>query len=578
MALSNRTIEILLKVNDKATKSVRRLQKSFVKLGKVAKRSLKGISKTFGFLLRKIKSVAKGIAVATTAAAAGFFALAKSIVGTAAQFETYNATLKVVMGSQKKATKAMGWLREMAKKSPYTIDKLTEAFVKLTAYGIEPTKVMTTLGDTASAMGRDIEAAVLALANAQTGEFETLKAFGITAVELTRKNAKALGATLEDVGRTALTFTDSIGKQQIKIIDRTNRAIITSTIMSIWNEKYAGAQKERVATFVGLTSNIADAWIQFKNAVGKALLPHINKWLDVLLKKLEVWAEDGTLKGWGDMIAGVLNNTVAWLAGFVASFKEAFEKIGMNFFGFQSDIEGSEEAGRKFGEKMQEIFKKIKKVITEWWVVGVKPIWDKFVTAMKNEKFWAEVKLNLEKVGDAFVTLANAIKTVHGWWQKVASLKGSVTLEDRMGKEYAKRVQDKLGQGQFSNGGNVEEENTPENKNQNNGKRFGQSLFDQATGKASGGGVYGNKPILVGERGAEIFIPSTAGRVTANDQIGGGQTVNIFTNATAHGINNALGSRMDVAKRGQRIGLRVSHGLGQGQFSNASGLRTRGAW
>ena len=558
MALSNRTIEILLKVNDKATKSVRRLQKSFVKLRKVAKRSLKGISKTFGFLLRKIKTVAKGIAVATTAAAVGFFALAKSIVSTGAQFETYNATLKVIMGSQKKATKAMGWLREMAKTTPYTIDKLTEAFVKLTAYGIEPTKVMTTLGDTASAMGKDIELAVLALANAQTGEFETLKTFGIKAVELTNRNAKAMGATLEDVGRTALAFTDSMGKEQIKIIDRTNRALITSTIMSIWNEKYEGAMKERVATFVGLTSNIEDAWIQFKGAVGKSLLPHINKWLDVLLKKLDAWAEDGTLKGWGDMIAAVLHNTIAWLAGFVASFKEAFEKIGMNFFGFQSDIVDSEEAGRKFGVRMQEIFTEVRKVITEWWVVGIKPIWDKFVTAMKDEKFWAEVKLNLEKVGNAFITLANAIKTVHGWWQKVASLKGSVTLEDRMGKEYAERVQDK----------------NAKLAQDTNDKR----THAQRNEKASGGGVYGNKPILVGERGPEIFTPSTAGRVTANDQIGGGQTVNIFTNATAHGINNALGARMDVAKRGQRIGLRVSHGLGQGQFSNASGLRTRGAW
>ena len=558
MALSNRTIEILLKVNDKATKSVRRLQKSFVKLRKVAKRSLKGISKTFGFLLGKIKTVAKAIAFATTAAAVGFIALAKSIVSTGAQFETYNATLKVIMGSQEKATKAMGWLREMAKKTPYTIDKLTEAFVKLTAYGIEPTKVMTTLGDTASAMGKDIELAVLALANAQTGEFETLKTFGIKAVELTNRNAKAMGATLEDVGRTALAFTDSMGKEQIKIIDRTNRALITSTIMSIWNEKYEGAMKERVATFVGLTSNIEDAWIQFKGAVGKSLLPHINKWLDVLLKKLDAWAEDGTLKGWGDMIAAVLHNTIAWLAGFVASFKEAFEKIGMNFFGFQSDIVDSEEAGRKFGERMQEIFTEVRKVITEWWVVGIKPIWDKFVTAMKDEKFWAEVKLNLEKVGNAFITLANAIKTVHGWWQKVASLKGSVTLEDRMGKEYAERVQDK----------------NAKLAQDTNDKR----THAQRNEKASGGGVYGNKPILVGERGPEIFTPSTAGRVTANDQIGGGQTVNIFTNATAHGINNALGARMDVAKRGQRIGLRVSHGLGQGQFSNASGLRTRGAW
>ncbi len=558
MALSNRTIEILLKVNDKATKSVRRLQKSFVKLRKVAKRSLKGISKTFGFLLGKIKTVAKGIAFATTTAAVGFIALAKSIVSTGAQFETYNATLKVIMGSQEKATKAMGWLREMAKKTPYTIDKLTEAFVKLTAYGIEPTKVMTTLGDTASAMGKDIELAVLALANAQTGEFDTLKTFGIKAVELTNRNAKAMGATLEDVGRTALAFTDSMGKEQIKIIDRTNRALITSTIMSIWNEKYEGAMKERVATFVGLTSNIEDAWIQFKGAVGKSLLPHINKWLDILLKKLDAWAEDGTLKGWGDMIAAVLHNTIAWLAGFVASFKEAFEKIGMNFFGFQSDIVDSEEAGRKFGVRMQEIFTEVRKVITEWWVVGVKPIWDKFVTAMKDEKFWAEVKLNLEKVGNAFITLANAIKTVHGWWQKVASLKGSVTLEDRMGKEYAERVQDK----------------NAKLAQDTNDKR----THAQRNEKASGGGVYGNKPILVGERGPEIFTPSTAGRVTANDQIGGGQTVNIFTNATAHGINNALGSRMDVAKRGQRIGLRVSHGLGQGQFSNASGLRTRGAW
>ncbi len=555
MALSNRTIEILLKVNDKATKSVRRLQKSFVKLGKVAKRSLKGISKTFGFLLGKIKTVAKGIAFATTTAAVGFIALAKSIVSTGAQFETYNATLKVIMGSQKKATKAMGWLREMAKTTPYTIDKLTESFVKLTAYGIEPTKVMTTLGDTASAMGKDIELAVLALANAQTGEFETLKTFGIKAVELTNRNAKAMGATLEDVGRTALAFTDSMGKEQIKIIDRTNRALITSTIMSIWNEKYEGAMKERVATFVGLTSNIEDAWIQFKGAVGKSLLPHINKWLDVLLKKLDAWAEDGTLKGWGDMIAAVLHNTIAWLAGFVASFKEAFEKIGMNFFGFQSDIVDSEEAGRKFGERMQEIFTEVRKVITEWWVVGIKPIWDKFVTAMKDEKFWAEVKLNLEKVGNAFVTLANAIKTAHGWWQKVASLKIPIS-PFKVGQAIYDATHDK-----------------PVEKDKND-----KRTHAQRNEKASGGGVYGNKPILVGERGPEIFTPSTAGRVTANDQIGGGQTVNIFTNATAHGINNALGARMDVAKRGQRIGLRVSHGLGQGQFSNASGLRTRGAW
>ena len=37
-------------------------------------------------------------------------------------------------------------------------------------------------------------------------------------------------------------------------------------------------------------------------------------------------------------------------------------------------------------------------------------------------------------------------------------------------------------------------------------------------GKAGGGFVQSNKPILVGERGPELFVPSTAGNVLTNNQ------------------------------------------------------------
>ena len=45
-------------------------------------------------------------------------------------------------------------------------------------------------------------------------------------------------------------------------------------------------------------------------------------------------------------------------------------------------------------------------------------------------------------------------------------------------------------------------------------------------GLQNGGYTAPNKPYLVGERGAEVFVPRTAGNIIPNNQIGGGVTVN----------------------------------------------------
>jgi len=109
-------------------------------------------------------------------------------------------------------------------------------------------------------------------------------------------------------------------------------------------------------------------------------------------------------------------------------------------------------------------------------------------------------------------------------------------------------------------------------------RSFGGSIA-RATGatvgtRASGGGVSANRPYLVGERGAEMFTPTTSGRISPN---AGGSTnvTNIYTNATAHGINNALGSRADNVSRGARIGMNVARATGFGGFGNLSMARAR---
>ncbi len=209
-----------------------------------------------------VGKIAKGFALAGVAAGVGFAAAGGAAVNSAANMESYMATLTQLYGSQEAAGEKMQWLLNFAKNTPFEITGLVEATTKLKAYGIEGEEVLQTLGDTASAMGKPIDAAVEALADAQTGEFERLKEFGIKAVVVTKSNMDQFGATIDQVGQTALTSVDKNGKEMASIVDRNNREMVTSTLTSIWNEKYAGGMEKQSQTMKGMVSNIKDSMSQ----------------------------------------------------------------------------------------------------------------------------------------------------------------------------------------------------------------------------------------------------------------------------------------------------------------------------
>lgn len=52
--------------------------------------------------------------------------------------------------------------------------------------------------------------------------------------------------------------------------------------------------------------------------------------------------------------------------------------------------------------------------------------------------------------------------------------------------------------------------------------------------RANGGSVLSGRSYLVGERGPEVFTPSTAGMISPNSSLGGGPT-NIVVNVDASG-------------------------------------------
>ena len=76
-------------------------------------------------------------------------------------------------------------------------------------------------------------------------------------------------------------------------------------------------------------------------------------------------------------------------------------------------------------------------------------------------------------------------------------------------------------------------------------------------GKAATGGPVGkDKPYLVGERGPEMFVPNSSGRIVPNNQLGGGGSTSIVVNVDASG-SSAEGDDGQAAALGNMLGQAI---------------------
>jgi len=108
--------------------------------------------------------------------------LAKSILNVRVEFEKFNAMLKVALGSAEAANREFDKIQKFAAETPFSVRELTDSFVRLVNQGFKPTtKQMRAMGDIAAAMGKDFIQLAEAVIDAQVGEFERLKEFGIRA-------------------------------------------------------------------------------------------------------------------------------------------------------------------------------------------------------------------------------------------------------------------------------------------------------------------------------------------------------------------------------------------------------------
>ncbi|MBX4889768.1 tape measure protein [Rhizobium bangladeshense] len=235
-------------------------------------------------------------AAAATAAAGALAALGKSVITTSAQFESYAATLETIEGSAEKAQKALDWVSTFGAKTPYEVGEVTEAFVRLKAYGIDPTTgALAAVGDASSAMGKTLMQGVEAIADAATGEFERLKEFGITS----------------SVAGDQVTFKWTKNSQTLSKTVKKNSAEIIKFLKDNFADRFNGAMLRQSKTWNGMVSNLGDAWTGFLRKIGDAgFFDAVKRQLGRLLDFIGELSSNGSLDRFAKALGSALESGV----------------------------------------------------------------------------------------------------------------------------------------------------------------------------------------------------------------------------------------------------------------------------
>lgn len=202
------------------------------------KTSASNMARDFEEADKGISMSAKNIGLSLAGVAASYVSIDR-LINTQRTFDKLNAGLITATGSAEGAAAAFDSLQKFAKETPYGLEQSVQAFIRLKNLGLNPSEAaLMSYGNTAAAMGGDLIQMIEAVADATTGEFERLKAFGIKASQ--------------ENGKVSLVF-----KGQTTTI-KNNAKEIEKYLLRLGNVDFAGASTNRMKTLDGSISNLED--------------------------------------------------------------------------------------------------------------------------------------------------------------------------------------------------------------------------------------------------------------------------------------------------------------------------------
>ena len=489
----------------------------------------------------------------------------KDIVTTNARFEALRTTLSTVEGSVEGGAAAFDKISEFATRTQFGVEELTNTFIKLKTSGIDPSeKLLTTFSNGAAVttdqigtLGAltDVYTRSLASGQVELQEFDKLQDRGLPVYDILKEK---LNVTRNELGK----FSKETG----------NTKLILDTLSDTIEERYGDA----TANLLGnLSTKFSNLGIALKNAaddIGEQLKPAIGDATVELTKFLEEnekaiisvakFVGEGLslfLKVLGK-VASAIFKVVDGIAKLTRKTKEL---LGLN----KSEIKLNDERVKQLREfhkayeenyHIQELTvkalkeeKKVTKEVKEeqeeleiqfshnvtqqeLLVAGMNQFNDTAVTALTDVIFQAKtldealrsiVNVALRALVEGFIQLV-VVKPILQAIEAFLIRQG--VLQKKINSELRTELGLRTALAVMTGGGSL----------------FG-GFF------ANGGNVKGGVPIVVGERGPEMFVPNSSGTIVPNNQLqtsgaamGGEVNVNFNINAVdAAGFDELLLSR-----------------------------------
>ncbi|MBC9813969.1 hypothetical protein H9Y05_15945 [Crocinitomicaceae bacterium CZZ-1] len=261
---------------------------------KVTEQGAKATSDRLDNLSKSAKVAGAAVTGLAAVVAATAYKAAQELVESQRQLDKMSASLKTLTGSTQGAKQALSILQDFARDTPYGLEQAVEGFRKLVALGLTPSEeALRSYGNTASAMGKDLNQMIEAVADASTFEFERLKEFGIKA----KQNQSDIEFTFQ--GTTTVV--------------KKNAADIEQYLLNIGNVNFAGAMADQANTLNGAIASAEDSWSQLKMTLATSLdvgsLAEPLRYIDDLIQEINAQVASGELvaemRMWGDMASDV---------------------------------------------------------------------------------------------------------------------------------------------------------------------------------------------------------------------------------------------------------------------------------
>ena len=509
---TDRITKTLANNTNKLKNRLDKSSRSFRNNGRAAKSAAGGV-RTF---TRSIAPLLKALA----AIAAARFVFVQS-----AELETQRKSLEVLTGSLSKTNEIIKEIQDFGAVTPFTSSELIEQTKRLKAFGFETDELVDTtkrLANVAGATGADLQGIALAFGQIRAkGKLQREEELQLLerGVDITTELKKITGLQGEE-------FESAMRKGKIGA-DLVNQALINLT--SEGGAFFGGATKQ-ATTLNGKLSTLIDSVQTLARTVGDILGPTIKFVLDQTTKAVQ--AIDNVFKRFQNIgkigLGGVLG---AENKARKDAIKLTQQKFGNEKFRGASIFASKEE--NKFFKEQLEILKK-QNIERE---------------LLRNKEFEA----NEEKT-NALVATAQKNKEINNILGEtntktdaiVESTKDIKTAFEQIGDSIATGVSDALvgailhakSLGEAAKGilNDIASQLLRLGINTILGSVFG-GPFAELPGFANGGRPPVGRPSLVGERGPELFVPSTAGTIIPNHSLGGGITNNIVVNVDASGSN-----------------------------------------